>query len=55
MWNNVRKCKLTASNFGKIIKRKKNPDGLLKQMLYSNFTSKATEYGRQNEEIAVKE
>jgi hypothetical protein len=53
LWQNLRKFILTASNFGKIIKRKINPDGLIKQLLYSSFSSKATTYGSENEENAI--
>ncbi|XP_052759884.1 uncharacterized protein LOC128246165 [Mya arenaria] len=53
-WQEARKERLTASNFGSICRRKEStePDGLLRQMLYSNFTSKYTEYGIKHEKAA---
>ena len=44
---------MTASNCGKIIKCSKNPDGVLKAILYNNPSSNALEYGRVNEGNAV--
>ncbi|XP_052806542.1 uncharacterized protein LOC128235787 [Mya arenaria] len=52
-WQEARKERLTASYFGSICRRKEStePDGLLRQM-YSNFTSKYTEYGIKHEKAA---
>ena len=46
--------KITTSNFEKVIKCTKNPDGLLKAMFYSEPKSIAISYGKENEMTAIK-
>ena len=52
-WNKLHKVKITASNFGKVIKCSKNPDNLLKSMLYTKPVSKYLTYGKENESTAI--
>ena len=55
-WFNVRRYRLTASNFGAVISRKPDtpPDKLVLQILRpTNFTSPAIQYGIQHEKLAV--
>lgn len=55
-WKLLRESKLTASNFGLAAKRRKEPDKLLKQIMYSkNITAKSLLYGINNEPNAVKD
>jgi len=53
-WKAARQERLTSSNFGTICKRKATtpPECLLKEMLYSNFSSVYTEYGKRHEKAA---
>ena len=44
---------MTASNFGKAVKNKVEPSNKLKSILYSNFTTDATQYGIESEAKAV--
>ena len=44
---------MTASNFGKAAKNKVEPSNKLKSILYSNFTTDATQYGIESEAKAV--
>ena len=44
---------MTASNFGKAAKNKVEPSNKLKSILYSNFTTNATQYGIESEAKAV--
>ena len=53
LWFEKRKCLLTASNFGKAAKNKVEPSNKLKSILYSNFTTDATQYGMESEAKAV--
>ena len=51
-WECERKYRLTASNFGRIIKRKRNHDSLAKNLLNpKHFNSKYTAYGNKYESI----
>ena len=43
----------TTSNFGKAAKNKVEPSNKLKSILYSNFTTDATQYGIESEAKAV--
>lgn len=53
-WFEARKNKLTASNFGLIVKRKKVTDKFLQTILHpKEFTSAATSYGKNNEKKAI--
>ncbi|XP_077867650.1 uncharacterized protein LOC144356967, partial [Saccoglossus kowalevskii] len=48
-WQNIRRMKMTASNFGKFVKRRCEPDKLLHSLLYRpSFSTYATEYGRKH-------
>lgn len=49
----LHRYKATSSNFGKIMKCSRNPDGLLKSMFCSDPFSAALSYGKQNECKAV--
>ena len=53
LWFEKRKSLLTASNFGKSAKNKVEPSNKLKSILYSNFTTDATQYGIESEAKAV--
>ena len=53
LWFEKRKSLLTASNFGKAAKNKVEPSNKLKSILYSNFTTDATQYGIESEAKAV--
>ena len=53
LWFEKRKSLLTASNFGKAAKNKVEPSNKLKSILYSNFTTDATQYGMESEAKAV--
>ncbi|KAF2891109.1 hypothetical protein ILUMI_15064, partial [Ignelater luminosus] len=55
-WRELRRTKLTASNFGEVIKRKPSTHchNLVKRLLYhKEINSKAVVYGRTHEEDAV--
>lgn len=56
-WREARHGRLTASDFGKIVRRKTEtlPDNLLKYILgyCPTFTNKAVEWGREHEKVAV--
>ena len=52
-WCELHKFKITASNFGKVMKCSKSPDGILKSMLYAQPKSKYLTYGKENEHIAI--
>ncbi|XP_070568417.1 uncharacterized protein [Ptychodera flava] len=53
-WQEIRRTKMTASNFGKFMKRRADPDKLLNSIMYKPaVTTFALEYGRTNEENAV--
>lgn len=52
LWKKLRAVRITASNFGRVCKLKKNTscEGTVKSLLYSSFTgSKSTKYGQENE------
>lgn len=56
-WSQERANRITASNFGKICKRRTNTPAhkLINSLLYKPFSgNKATMYGRENEEVALK-
>lgn len=55
MWKDLKREKLTASNFKAAAIRKKEPDLLLKRIMYINDkkTSKSLLYGNTNEDVAV--
>ena len=55
-WHSERKKRITASNFGRIMNRRKNmyPNSIIKQLLTpSNFTSVACQWGKENEKVAL--
>ncbi|XP_069109720.1 uncharacterized protein [Argopecten irradians] len=52
-WKKLHKYKMTSSNFGKFVKCGKNPDGILKSVLYGNPSSCAIKYGKDNESDAI--
>lgn len=56
-WKEARRGRLTASDFGKIVRRKSEtlPDNLLKYILgyCPTFTNTAVEWGREHEKVAV--
>ena len=57
LWYSVRKYRLTASYFGLVCRRLPTtpPQSLVLQILgTSSFTSEATEWGKQNESVALK-
>ena len=57
IWFSARRYRLTASVFGRILKRRLNtpPDALVKELLSSRiFTNHALEWGKANEGVAVK-
>ena len=57
LWYFARRYRLTASVFGKVYQRLPStpPDSLVKQILHAqNFSTKATEWGKENELIALK-
>ncbi|XP_062611092.1 uncharacterized protein LOC134272932 [Saccostrea cucullata] len=57
MWREARHGRLTASDFGKIVRRKPEtlPDNLLKYILgyCPSFSNKAMEWGREHEKVAI--
>ena len=54
LWHEDRKKRITASNFGAILKRKKDTTDkfLRNSFLKKDFTSSATSYGKANEAVA---
>lgn len=57
LWYSVRRYRITASVFGKVYKRLPStpPDCLVKELLHpQQFSTKATEWGRQHEAVALK-
>ncbi len=56
LWHKLRKGILTSSNFGRVIKRKKFVHDNFLASLFGlrPFTSAATSYGQENEELAKK-
>lgn len=58
LWKKERCFRLTASNFGRICKRKVNtsPDKLVRSLLYGGFVgNKATKYGLKHEASAIEQ
>ena len=58
LWFSVRRCRLTASLFGPVYKRRPNtsPDNLVLSIIRQrSFFSDATQYGIDNEQAALKE
>lgn len=56
LWFSARRYRLTASIFGRIYQMlpTTHPDSLVKQLLQSNqFSTKATEWGKKNEPVAL--
>jgi putative phage-type endonuclease len=56
-WHEIRKNRLTASQFGKVITRRPNTPchNLVKSLLYpKHLISKHIEFGRKNESVAIK-
>ena len=56
-WYSVRRYRITASVFGKVYKRLPStpPDSLVKELLHpQQFSTKAMEWGRQHEPVALK-
>ncbi|CAF4947798.1 unnamed protein product [Pieris macdunnoughi] len=56
-WLALRKFLLTASNFGRVVKRKKRPENLVKDVLYKDNISDITSiaHGINNEKIALEQ
>ncbi|XP_053386754.1 uncharacterized protein LOC123555858 [Mercenaria mercenaria] len=52
-WMEWHKHKITASNFGKVFKCRV-PESAIKQLLYTNASSYTLQYGKDNEQNAVK-
>ena len=55
-WHSERTKRIAASNFGRIMNRRKNmyPNSIIKQLLTpSNFTSVACQWGKENEKVAL--
>ncbi|KAK3092814.1 hypothetical protein FSP39_007483 [Pinctada imbricata] len=53
LWHQLHKVKITASNFGKVIKCSKSPENILKSMMYTKAVSKYLAYGKENENVAI--
>ena len=53
-WFNARKCRLTASNFGKILKRKSLPTDKFLNTLFNSkeISAPSLDYGKRHENIA---
>ncbi|KAK6175764.1 hypothetical protein SNE40_014157 [Patella caerulea] len=55
IWCSLHDIVLTSSNFGRAAKCSKNPDNVLRAILYSDISGlNAVKYGRENEEKAIK-
>ncbi|XP_035698104.1 pneumococcal serine-rich repeat protein-like [Branchiostoma floridae] len=54
-WKEERKKKLTASNFSSAITCKVEPSNKVRSIMYNTFSTAATQYGNQHEDIAVEE
>ena len=55
-WKRERKLRFTASNFGKIVRRQRNHDKFVKDLLaQKEFTSAAVDHGKKYEPVALKE
>lgn len=55
LWYTARRYRLTASSFGRIFQMQLTtpPDSLVKQLLHPKDSTKATEWGKENEPVAV--
>lgn len=53
LWKQLHGCKMTASNFGRIVKCSRCPNGLVKAMLYDRPSSKYLQYGKDHEQDAI--
>ena len=57
LWFAVRRYRITASLFGDVLQRRQGtpPDNLVLRILQKQFTSAATEWGRQKQSVACQE
>lgn len=58
LWFSVRRFRITASNFGAVLSRRPNtpPDSLVLRIIQPrNFSTAATKYGVENEQVAIQE
>ena len=53
-WFNARKCRLTASNFGRVLRRKSAPSKKFLRSIFcpKSFSAPSVDYGRRNESKA---
>lgn len=53
-WFNARKCRLTASNFGRVLRRKSAPSEKFLRSIFcpKSFSAPSVDYGRRNESKA---